>query len=301
MRRIGVLTVLSEADPEAQRRIAIIREALQEFGWTEGRNLRIDFRWSAGDADRLRAHARELVALNPDVILSAGTSATAAMQRETRTVPIVFAQVTDPVGAGFVTSLARPGGNITGFAQYEVDIGVKWLELLKQIAPGVARVTVIYDPANPATRGYLRSMEAAAPSLAIKVSGSAVRASTDIQNAIDAMAGDRNGGLVVPAGPVLSVHRRLIVDLAAHHRLPAVYTLRYFVESGGLASYSVDNHDLYRRAMSYIDRVLKGEKPGDLPIQYATKFELVINLKTAKALGLEVPISLLARTDEVIE
>jgi putative ABC transport system substrate-binding protein len=216
-------------------------------------------------------------------------------------VPIVFAQVTDPVGAGFVTSLARPGGNITGFAQYEVDIGVKWLELLKQIAPGVARVTVIYDPANPATRGYVRSMEAAAPSLAIKVSGSAVRASTDIQNAIDAMAGDRNGGLVVPAGPVLSVHRSLIVDLAAHHRLPAVYTLRYFVESGGLASYGVDNNDLYRRAMSYIDRVLKGEKPGDLPIQYSTKFELVINLKTAKALGLEVPISLLARTDEVIE
>ena len=301
VRQIGVLMVLAESDPEAQRRIAIIKRGLQEFGWIDGRNIRIDFRWTSGDRDRLRAHAKELVGLSPDVILSGSTGALAALHRETRTVPIVFAQVTDPVGAGFVASVARPGGNITGFAQYEVGIGVKWLELLKQIAPGVSRVEIIYDPANPLAAELIRSIETGAPSLAVQVSSSAIRNSADIERAINALADQRNGGLVVLTSPLTGVHRDVIIDLAARHRLPAVYGLRYFVESGGLASYGIDNHDLYRRAISYVARILKGERPADLPIQFTTKFELVINLKTAKALGLDVPIPVLARTDEVIE
>jgi putative ABC transport system substrate-binding protein len=301
VRRIGVLMVLAENDPEAQRRIAIIQKGLQEFGWIDGRNIRIDFRWTAGDSDRLRTHAKELVGLSPDVILSGSTAALAALHRETRTVPIVFAQVTDPVGAGFVASLAHPGGNITGFANYEVGIGVKWLELLKQIAPDVSRVEIIYDPANPLAAELIRSIDTGAPSLAVQVSSSAIRNSADIERAINALADQRNGGLVVFATPLTGVHRDVIIGLAARHRLPAVYGFRYFVESGGLASYGIDNNDLYRRAVSYVDRVLKGEKTADLPIQYATKFELVINLRTAKALGLDVPIPVLARTDEVIE
>ena len=301
MRRIGVLLVLAENDPEAQRRIAIIQKGLQEFGWIDGRNVRIDFRWTSGDPDRLRAHAKELVGLSPDVILCGSTGALAALHRETRTVPIVFAQVTDPVGAGFVASVAHPGGNITGFAQYEVGIGVKWLELLKQIAPGVSRVEIIFDPANPLAAEFIRLMETGAPSLAVQVSSSGIRNSADIERAINALADQHNGGLIVLTSPLTAVHRDVIIGLAARHRLPAVYGLRYFVESGGLASYGIDNNDLYRRAVHYVDRILKGEKPADLPIQFTTKFELVINLKTAKALGLDVPIPVLARTDEVIE
>jgi ABC-type uncharacterized transport system substrate-binding protein len=301
VRRIGVLMVLAEKDPEAQRRIAIIQKELQEFGWIDGRNVRIDFRLTAGDPDRLRRHAKELVGLSPDVILSGSTAALAVLHRETRTVPIVFAQVTDPVGAGFVASLARPGGNITGFANYEVGIGVKWLELLKQIAPDVSRVEIIYDPANPLAAELIRSIHTGAPSLAVQVSSSAVRNPADIERAINALPDQRSGGLVVFAAPLTGVHREVIIDLAARHRLPAVYGFRYFVESGGLASYGIDNNDLYRRAVSYVDRILKGEKPANLPVQYATKFELVINLKTAKALGLDIPVSVLARTDEVIE
>ena len=302
MRRIGVLFGgLAETDPEGQARVAAFREGLQKLGWTEGRNVRIATRWAAGDADRLRAYAAELVAIAPDAILAGGTPALAALQQATRTVPIVFAQVGDPVGLGFVSSLARPGGNITGFAPYEFAIGVKWLELLKQIAPRVTRVAFMYDPANPAWAGYLAELEAAASSFGVRVSGAAVHNAAEIERAVDALAREPNGGLIAMTTPAVQAHRESIIALSARHRLPAVYGYRFFVTSGGLASYGIDNIDLYRGAASYVDRVLKGEKPGELPVQFATKFELVINLKTAKALGLDVPITLLARTDEVIE
>jgi putative tryptophan/tyrosine transport system substrate-binding protein len=301
MRRVGVLSVLTADDPEAQHRVAVIEKELQERGWINGRNVAIDYRWGAANAERIQAYAAELVGLRPDVILAAATTALAALHREARTAPIVFAQVVDPVGRGFVASLARPGGNITGFAQYEETIAVKWVELLKQLAPGISRAGVIYDPANPATAGYLHAIEAGARSLGVTLSSSTVRDPGEIERAIESFAGAPDGGLIVLAGPVAAVHRERIIALAARYRLPAVYTLRYYVSSGGLASYGVDNIDLYRRAVSYVDRILRGEKPADLPVQFANKFELVINLKTAKALGLDPPVSLLARTDEVIE
>jgi putative ABC transport system substrate-binding protein len=243
----------------------------------------------------------ELVRLNQDVIFASATSALLALQQATRTVPIVFAQVTDPVGAGFVQTLARPGGNITGLTQHEFTIGVKWLELLKQISPHVSRVAILYDPGNTATAGYLRTMQPAAPSFGMQMAPFPVRNRGEIAAPIEGFAAEPNGGLIVLPGPVGSVNRDLIIALAARHRLPAVYAFRYHVVSGGLASYGVDNIDLYRRAAWYVDRILKGEKPGELPVQHATKFQLVINLRTAKALGLDPPISLLARTDEVIE
>ena len=301
MRRIGALFSQAETDPEGQARTAAFRQGLLELGWSEGQNIRIDYRWAAGGLDRQRPLAAELVRFNPDVIFASATSALIALQQATHTVPIVFAQVTDPVGAGFVQSLARPGGNITGLTQHEFTIGVKWLELLKEIAPRVTRVAVIYDPANPATAGYLREIEPAAPSFGVMVSPFAVRDKAEIAGAIDGFATEPNGGLIVLPGPVGSVNRDLIISLASRHRLPSVYAFRYHVVSGGLASYGVDNIDLFRRAAWYVDRILKGEKPGELPVQHATKFQLVINLKTAKALGLDPPISLLARTDEVIE
>jgi putative ABC transport system substrate-binding protein len=301
MRRIGVLIALAESDPEAQARVAALRQALQELSWIEGRNIRIDYRFAGGDADRLRAYAEELVAAKPNVIFAGSGTALAPLQRATRTVPIVFAQVSDPVGSGFVASLARPGGNITGFAQLEVEVAAKWLELLKQIAPGVARVAAIHDPANPASAGHLRTIEGAAPALGVRMTGIAVRNPEEIERAVSAYAGERSGGLIVLPGPTPSVHRDLIIALAARYRLPAVYGFRYWVASGGLASYGIDNIALFRQAASYVHRILKGEKPGDLPVQHASKFELVINLKTAKALGLDPPISLLARTDEMIE
>jgi len=300
-RHIGALSGLADTDAEGQARAAAFRHGLQELGWTEGRNIRVDYRWADGRADRMRALAAELVELRPDVILAAATTALTALQQATRTIPIVFAQVTDPVAAGFVQSLARPGGNITGLTQHEFSIGLKWLELLNQIAPQVARVAVIYDPENVTTAEYLRTMEAAAPSLGLQVSPFAVRDKAEIMDAINSFAGQPDGGLIVLPGPVGTANRDVIITLAARHRLPAVYAFRYHVVSGGLASYGVDNIDLYRRAAWYVDRILKGEKPADLPIQHATKFELVINLKTAKALGLDPPMSLLARTDEVIE
>jgi putative ABC transport system substrate-binding protein len=271
------------------------------LGWTEGRNIRIDYRSTAGDPDRARAHAAELVALKPEVIVASTAQVLSALQRETRAVPIVFTQLADPVGDGFVASLARPGGNITGFMLYEFGIGVKWLELLKQIAPSVARVSVIYDPGASSSDGYLSTIEAAAPSLGVRLSRSAVRNAAEIETAVSELAAEPNGGLIVLPGAASVIHRELIVALEARHRLPAVHAYRYFVTLGGLASYGVDNIDLYRKAASYIDRILKGQRPSDLPVQAATKFELVINLKTAKALGLDPPMSLLARTDEVIE
>jgi putative ABC transport system substrate-binding protein len=301
VRRIGVLLPWPENDLEAKARVAAFREGLHKLGWTEGRNVRIDYRWAGDDADRLKAYAAELVGMAPDVILAGAQTAMSALYRETPTIPIVFAQVGDPVGQGFVASLARPGGNITGFVSIEYAIGVKWLELLKQIAPRVVRVAVIYDPANPSWGGYLREIEAGVPSFGVQLFPSAVRDAEAIERAIDAFAGEPNGGLIVLPSPVSVAHREQIIALAAKHRLPAVYSFRFYVTSGGLASYGVDTIDLWRRAASYVDRILKGEKSGDLPVQQPTKFELVINLKTAKALGLDVPPMLLARTDEVIE
>ncbi|MEX2034754.1 MAG: ABC transporter substrate-binding protein [Xanthobacteraceae bacterium] len=301
MRRIGMLSALSEHDPEGQARLTAFQQGLQQLGWKIGENVRIDHRWAGGSADRLRVLAAELVRSKPDVILAAATSALAPLRRETRTIPLVFAQVSDPVALGFVASLARPGGNITGFATSEHGLAVKWLELLKQIAPSIARVGVIYQPALPQTAGYLHEIEAGAPSLKVQVSTAAVRDRTEIERAIATFAREPNCGLIMPPGPVLATHRDAIIGLAAQRRLPAVYPYRFFVTSGGLASYGIDNHDLYRRAAGYVDRILRGENPAELPVQHPTKFELVINLKTAKALGLDPPMALLARTDEVIE
>jgi putative tryptophan/tyrosine transport system substrate-binding protein len=301
MRRIGLLMALAEDDPQGKTRIAALRQALENLGWTEGRNLRIEYRWTAGDPERARVYAAELVVLKPDVIFAAPTSIAAAVQRETRSVPVVFAQVADPVGAGLVASLARPGGNITGFAHFEFPIGAKWLELLKQIAPNVTRVAVIYDPTNPASTGYLPLMEAAARALGVHIYPTAVRDAAAIERTIDAFAREPNGGLIMIPGPIMGVQRELIIAFANRHRLPNVYAFRFHPVGGGLASYGVDLIDLYRRAASYVDRILRGEKPAELPVQHATKFELVINLKTARLLGLTVPPTLLATADEVIE
>jgi putative ABC transport system substrate-binding protein len=301
VRRIGVLMNLAESDPESQARIAAFREGLGKLGWNEGREVRIEYRWAGGDADRSRAYASDLVKLKPDVILAGATPSLASLQQETNSVPIVFAQVADPVGAGFVSSLAHPGGNITGFALFEYAIAAKWLELLKEIAPQVTRVAIVHDPENPEAKEYLPVIEAAAQSLGVQVFHSVVRDATEIQRAIEEFTREPNGGLIPLPGPLMGVHRDLIISLTKRRRLPSVFAWRYYPIGGGLASYGVELLDLYRRAASYVDRILKGEKPGDLPVQQATKFELVINLKTAKALGLDPPLSLLARTDEVIE
>jgi putative ABC transport system substrate-binding protein len=301
VRRIGVLMGFAESDSEGQARIAAFRDELQKVGWTEGHNIRIEMRWPGANADRTRAYAAELVNLKPELIVAGATSALTPLSQATRTIPIVFVQVSDPVRAGFVRSLVHPGGNITGFALYEYAIAVKWLELLKQIAPRVTRVGVIHDPTLSVNVGQLPEIIAAAPSFGVQLSTLAVRDAAEIERAIEKFAPDPDGGLVVLPNPPTTDHRGLIIALAAKHRLPAVYPYRLHVASGGLASYGVDVGDLYRRAAAYVDRILKGEKPGELPVQYATKFELVINLNTAKALGLDPPISLLARTDEVIE
>jgi len=301
MRRIGVLMNTTANDPEVPMRLALFLQGLQELGWTVGRNVQIDYRWGAGDADRIRKFATELVALAPDVILSTGSPSAAAFQQVTRTVPIVFVTVVDPVGSGFVDTLARPGGNITGFTLYEYSISGKWLQLLKEIAPGVTRAGVIRDPALASGGGQLGVIQAVAPSVGVEVTPLNVRDAGEIERAITAFARPPNGGLIVTASTLAGVHRDLIIALAARHKLPAVYAVRYLVVGGGLISYGPDTVDQYRRAASYVDRILKGEKPGDLPVQAPTKYDLVINLKTAKALGLEIPPTLLARADEVIE
>jgi len=302
MRRVGVLTGAAEADPEYQARYAVFRQALQQLGWTEGYNIRFDFRFgSSGDRDLERRYAQELVALAPDSILSSGSLNVRALQQATRTVPTVFVNVVDPVGAGIVASLASPGGNTTGFTSFEYGISAKWLELLKEIAAGVTRVAVLRDPINPAGIGLFAAMQGVAPSFRVELSPVAVRDATEIERAIAAFAHGSNGGLIVTLTGLTIRHRALISTLAARHRLPAIYAARYFVTGGGLISYGPDPIDLYRRAAGYVDRILKGEKPADLPVQAPTKYELVINLKTAKALGLEVPPTLLARADEVIE
>jgi ABC-type uncharacterized transport system substrate-binding protein len=299
VRRIGVLMHLATDDPEGQARFAAFLQGLQQLGWTDGRNVRIDTRWGANNADRGR-YAAELVALAPDVILASTTPAMMALQQSTRTVSVVFVNVADPVGAGFVESLARPG-NATGFTVYEYSISGKWLELLKQIAPSVTRAAVIRDAANPAGIGMFAVIQSAASSFGVELSPLVVRDGGEIERAVTAFARSPNGGLIVLGTSWGAVHGDLMVMLAARHRLPAVYPFRYFVTGGGLISYGPDSHDHYRRAAAYVDRILKGEKPADLPVQAPTKYQLTINLKTAKALGLEVPPTLLARADEVIE
>jgi putative tryptophan/tyrosine transport system substrate-binding protein len=300
-RRIGVLMNASSDDKDGQARVIAFVQALQELGWTDGRNARIDIRWGAGDAERYRGYAAELVALAPDVILAPTSAVVAALQRATRTVPIVFVGVIDPVGAGFVASLARPGGNTTGFAAFEYGISGKWLALLKEIAPGVTRAAVIRDPSLAAGVGQLAAIQAVAPSLGVELSPFDVRDDREFERAVAAFARAPNGGVIVAAGPAANVRRERINALMVRHRLPAVYPFRYYVESGGLISYGPDIISQYRPAAGYVDRLLRGDKPAELPVQAQTKYELVINLKTAKALGLEVPPTLLARADQVIE
>jgi putative ABC transport system substrate-binding protein len=300
MRRIGVLTNLAADDPESQARNAGLLQRLQELGWTVGRNIAVDYRWTLGDAERTRRYAGELVALGPDVILSVGAAATAAMQQATRTVPTVFVLLPDPVGAGVVESLARPGGNATGFTPYEFGMSAKWLELLKEITPAVTRAGVIRD-ASASGVGQFAGIQTVSPTLKMEVSPIGVGDAAEIERGITAFARFPHGGLIVTGSALSAVHHDLIVSLAARHKLPAVYFNRFFVRNGGLVSYGADLVDQHRRAAGYVDRILKGEKPADLPVQAPIKFELVINLKTAKALGLEVPPTLLARADEVIE
>jgi putative ABC transport system substrate-binding protein len=301
MPTIGLLISAAPDDPEFQARIAAFRQALAQLGWTEGRNVRIDIRW-ATNAESLRKHAADLAALAPDVILSAnGTATMAPLQEATRTVPIVFVLVIDPVGAGFVAGLARPGGNVTGFLMFEYGMSGKWLELLKQIVPKVTRVAVLRDPSIASGIGQFGAIQSAAPSFGLVASPVNVRDAREIERDIGSFASLPNGGLIVAASPGAAQHRDLIVTLAARHRLPAIYASRFFVTDGGLISYGPDILDQYRRAAGYVDRILKGEKPADLPVQAPTKFELVVNQKTAKALGIEMPTTLLARADELIE
>jgi putative tryptophan/tyrosine transport system substrate-binding protein len=301
MRRIGVLMSQSADDPDALAGIAAFAQGLQERGWSVGGNVRIDYRWGAGDVDRFREYAAELVALAPDVVLATAGSIVGAFQQASRTVPIVFVTTVDPVGGGWVESLSRPGTNATGFASGEFSMRGKWLELLKEIAPGVKRVAVIRDPSVPAGSGGLAAIQTVAPSLGVELTPVGVRDAGEIERAITAFARGPNGGLIM-VGPSSSVpHRDLIIALAARHRLPAIYPNRRYVTRGGLISYGPDPVDQYRRAASYVDRIFKGEKPADLPVQEPTKYELVINLKTAKALGLTIPPAVLARADEVIE
>ena len=301
MRRIGVLEPIAAESPDGKARQGAFLQRLQQLGWIDGRNVRIDTRWSAGNDAETRKYATELAALAPDVILTAGSAAIEPMRQATRTVPIVFVIVPDPVGAGFVEGLSRPGGNATGFMMFEYNLSGKWLELLKEITPGVTRAAVLRDPAITAGIGQFAVIQSVAPSVGVDVSPISVREVAEIERGIAAFARSPNGGMLVTASALAAVHRDLIITLAARYKLPAVYVQRHFVASGGLISYRPDFIDQYRRAADYVDRILKGEKPADLPVQAPTKYDLVINLKTAKTLGLTVPPSVLARADEVIE
>jgi putative ABC transport system substrate-binding protein len=300
-RRLGVLMGSKESDSDSQTRLAAFRQALQAFGWTEGRNLHIDYRWAAADQSRLRAHAADLLGLTPDVILAHAPSALAALRGETRTVPIVFVMVPVPVELGVVASLAKPGGNITGFTHVEFSMAGKWMQLLKEISPGVNRLLFLLHPEHPAWPGYLRTINSTASSFGVRVTPAGIRDAADIERAIDAFGREPNGGLMVLPDVTTQVYRRTIIALAARYRIPAIYPFRYFPASGGLFSYGADPVDIFRRSASYIDRILKGAKPSELPVQLPVKFELVINLNTAKALGLTVPDKLLIAADEVIE
>jgi putative ABC transport system substrate-binding protein len=302
MRRISLLSGgLNPGEPDTQANITAFQERLEQLGWFVGRNVRIDYRWALGNAANIRKYAEELAALAPDVILTSGNSTMSPLLQATRTVPIVFVNVADPVGSGFVDSLARPGGNATGFVQFEYNLSGKWLELLKEIAPGVTRAAVLRDPAIVSGIGQFAVIQSVAPSVGVEVSPVNVRDPGEIERTVTAFARASNGGLIVTTSALTVVHRDLIITLAAKHKLPAIYYRRYFVTSGGLISYGYDAVDHFRRAAGYVDRILKGEKPADLPVQTPTRYELVINLKTAKTLGLEIPPTLLARADEVIE
>jgi putative tryptophan/tyrosine transport system substrate-binding protein len=300
MRRIGVIMSLAADDKETQARHAAFLQGLQQLGWIDGRNARIEFR-GATDSDHIRQYAAELVALAPDIIVSSGTAVAGPLLQATRTVPIVFVQVADPVGAGFVASLSRPGGNATGFSTFEYSMSGKWLELIKEIVPGVKRVAVIRDPSISAGPAQFAAIQAVAPSFGVELSPLGVRDASEIEHTLGSFKPGSNGGLIVTASALALAHRDLITTLAARHKLPAVYFQRPFVVGGGLISYGPDPLDPYRRAAGYVDRILKGEKPADLPVQAPTKYELVINLKAAKTLGIDVPQTLLARADEVIE
>jgi putative ABC transport system substrate-binding protein len=301
MRRIGVLTVSAERDPEAKAWLTAFQDGLQQLGWLQGRNISIEYRWADGDWDRLRTYAAELVRMAPDVLFAAATPALEALRQQTHSLPIVFVQVSDPVKLGFVANLARPDGNITGFTNFEHAIGGKWLELIRDTAPGAMRVLVIFEPDIPAQLAYLQAIEAAAPTFRVELARAGVRNAAEIERAIDAFAQEPKGALIVVPSALGIAHRDLIVALAARHHLPAIYPYPVFARSGGFVSYGVDLADLYRRAASYVDRILKGAKPGDLPVQLPTKFELIVNLKTAKALGLTISEPFLQHADEVIE
>lgn len=301
MRRIGILHDFAENDPEGQAQVAAFREELRKLAWTEGGNTRIDYRSAAVDADLVRKYAAEMIALGPDVVVAAGGTIVAALQRASRSVPIVFVNVTDPVGGGLVDSLARPGGNATGFTQFEFGISAKWLELLKQIAPEITRVAVVRDPAARSGGGQLGAIQAVAPALGVELRPIDPQDAESIERGLVSFSSGTKGGLIVTTSRLARAHRELIISLAARHRLPAIYAFRLFVTDGGLISYGPDSIDPYRRAAGYVDRILKGQKPADLPVQAPVKYEITINLKTAKALGLVLPQSLLARADEVIE
>ena len=302
-RRIGVLTVNTESDPEYRASIAHFVQGLASLGWTEGRNIQIDHRYAAGDVERIHAFAKELVGLAPDILFTSSTPTSAALWRERRSIPIVFAQVSDPIGEGFIASLASPGGHMTGLTNFEPSMGGKWLEILREIAPVVSRAALLFNPQTSPGGGsyYSRPIEAAAAALGMQPIAMPVHAVGDVEPAVKSFARDPNGGLVVLSDGFNVVNRKLIIGLAAQYRLPAIYFFRFFVTDGGLVSYGVDRSDSFRRAAAYVDRILRGAKPADLPVEGPTKFELVINLKTAKALGLEVPWFLQQRADEVID
>ena len=301
MRRVGVLRSIAENDPESQASIKIIRQEFQKLGWIDGQNLRIEFRWGGGNADRVRSYAAELVRLMPDAILAIGTRQLQILAKETRVIPIVGAQVGDLVALGIVTSLARPGGNITGFLEFEFKIGEKWLEVLKEVAPSISRVMVLSNPENPISKVHMRSIENVKSSFGVELTGADVRSVADIERATDQFARKPDGGIIVVPDIITANNRDMIIAPMARNRMPAIYAFRYYATSGGLISFGTDTNDLIRRAVGYVDRILKGVKPAELPVQAPTKFELVINLKTAKALGLTVPLLLQQRADEVIE
>jgi len=301
MPRIGVLVSSAEDDLDMQARVAGFRQGLERLGWSQNRNVRIDARFAAGKPDQFQIFAKELISSQPDVIFAHSTPIVAALQRESRTIPIVFVSVSDPIGSGFVASLARPGGNLTGLLQYEQGIAGKWLAMLKEIAPGLERAGLMANPKTTVYDYFLRAAQAAAPSLSIEVVPNAVESASDIDRVIESAARTPNGGLVVPPDTTTTLHRDLIIALAARHRLPAVYPFRVFVEAGGLMSYGTEQVAMFRQAALYVDRILRGAKPADLPVQAPTKFETVVNLKTAKALGVTVPPGLLVAADEVIE
>jgi ABC-type uncharacterized transport system substrate-binding protein len=301
MRRVGMLTSLTEDDPQTQAQLAAFRQELDRLGWSQGRNVRIDARFAGGNTDQMEAFAKELIALRPDVILAHTTPVAAALRRESRTVPIVFVYVSDPVATGLAASLNRPGGNLTGLLLYEATIAGKWLGMLREVAPSVSRAALLGDPRTPTYEYFLRAAESVSPSLGIEVVPNPIETTADIERAVESFAQTPNGALFLPPNNTTFRHRALIIALAARHRLPAVYSFRICVEAGGLMSYGVDEINIYRQAASYVDRVLRGAQPADLPVQAPVKYETAVNLKTAKGLGLEVPPTLLARADEVIE